>query len=502
MLLRFIGRLAGLSLVLVLGAVTTSAEPAKPLTHQLDPAGGSVTSPLARRPAQTGTYCTTNGPGGVTPGGNGNVAGGTDSGVLSGGGPSGSGVSGPNQACDLDSIIGGGGGNVIFSGSVNSGKAAFAFIGGGVENFIDGLDGFVGAGAGNIVAGDEGFIGNGGDNSVSGNESFIGAGDSSSVKGLASFVGAGRNNIVYEDFSFAGGGVVNAITGAYSFLGGGTGNVVGNYRSGVPDKRAGQYTAIVGGQGNIGSGNYGFIGGGLGNVESAKYDVVAGGNDNTASGLGAAVPGGRKNNASGTDSFAGGTASNAENDGAFVWSDDAHGAKPLDSTAPNQFLVRSSGGVSFYTSAALSAGVTLAPGGGSWASISDRTLKTGISPLDGERILAKVATLPLSEWSYISERGVRHVGPMAQDFFAAFGVGEDDRHITAIDADGVALSAIQGLYRVERRQNAHLLEALAGQERAQGALRRALAARDDKVASLEARLDALAAKVASLQRRR
>jgi len=61
-------------------------------------------------------------------------------------------------------------------------------------------------------------------------------------------------------------------------------------------------------------------------------------------------------------------------------------------------------------------------------------------------VLAKVAALPISEWSYNSERGVRHVGPMAQDFYAAFRVGEDDRHITSIDEDGVALAAIKALH--------------------------------------------------------
>ena len=182
-----------------------------------------------------------------------------------------------------------------------------------------------------------------------------------------------------------------------------------------------------------------------------------------------------------------------------MWSDDAGGAKQLSSAAPNQFLVRSSGGVTFYTDAALATGVTLAAGGGSWASLSDRALKTAISPLDGERMLAKLATLPLSEWSYKSEGGVRHVGPMAQDFFAAFGVGEDDRHITAVDADGVSLAAIQGLYRVERRENAALRKALGLVTRAQNEQRRALAARHADIASLEKRLDALAAEVASLR---
>jgi len=54
--------------------------------------------------------------------------------------------------------------------------------------------------------------------------------------------------------------------------------------------------------------------------------------------------------------------------------------------------------------------------------------------------------LPIERWSYKSERGVRHVGPMAQDFYAAFRVGEDDKHITSIDEDGVALAAIKALH--------------------------------------------------------
>jgi hypothetical protein len=34
---------------------------------------------------------------------------------------------------------------------------------------------------------------------------------------------------------------------------------------------------------------------------------------------------------------------------------------------------------------------------------------------------------------------------MAQDFYAAFNVGEDDKHISTVDSEGVALVAIQGL---------------------------------------------------------
>jgi hypothetical protein len=70
-----------------------------------------------------------------------------------------------------------------------------------------------------------------------------------------------------------------------------------------------------------------------------------------------------------------------------------------------------------------------------------------VAPVDPQQILVKLAQVPVSTWNYISQDpAIRHMGPMAQDFYAAFGVGEDDKHITTVDADGVALAAIQGLY--------------------------------------------------------
>jgi hypothetical protein len=75
----------------------------------------------------------------------------------------------------------------------------------------------------------------------------------------------------------------------------------------------------------------------------------------------------------------------------------------------------------------MTSGVRLPPGSGAWRNLSDRNLKTGVARLDGARVLAKLDALPVSEWSYTSERGVRHVGPMAQDFYAAFGVGFEVR---------------------------------------------------------------------------
>jgi hypothetical protein len=79
--------------------------------------------------------------------------------------------------------------------------------------------------------------------------------------------------------------------------------------------------------------------------------------------------------------------------------------------------------------------------------VSDRHAKQDIRPTDSEAILEKVVSLPVSEWSYANQPEVRHVGPMAQDFKAAFGVGDDERRISLGDAQGVALAAIQALHR-------------------------------------------------------
>ncbi|MFB6603636.1 tail fiber domain-containing protein [Streptomyces noursei] len=67
-------------------------------------------------------------------------------------------------------------------------------------------------------------------------------------------------------------------------------------------------------------------------------------------------------------------------------------------------------------------------------------------PVNGFDILRKVAELPISTWRYHGQpEGVRHLGPMSQDWAAAFGLGETDKAIHCVDANGVALVAIQAL---------------------------------------------------------
>lgn len=83
--------------------------------------------------------------------------------------------------------------------------------------------------------------------------------------------------------------------------------------------------------------------------------------------------------------------------------------------------------------------------GATFCGSSDRNLKEKVVPINGRGILESVVGLPISSWNFKKDAATRHIGPMAQDFYAAFNVGPDDKHITTVDEGGVALAAIQGL---------------------------------------------------------
>jgi hypothetical protein len=97
---------------------------------------------------------------------------------------------------------------------------------------------------------------------------------------------------------------------------------------------------------------------------------------------------------------------------------------------------------------------------------SDRALKRSIEPVDADRVLAGVERLDVSRWSYRWDGpAVRHIGPMAQDFAAAFEVGEDDRRIHPIDMNGVALAAIKALKETVDGQAIEIAELRAEMEK-------------------------------------
>ena len=206
---------------------------------------------------------------------------------------------------------------------------------------------------------------------------------------------------------------------------------------------------------------YARLAGGSLNTASSHNATVGGGSSNEASDWYATVPGGFQNTAQGSYSLAAGYRARALDFGSFVWSDPSS-LTPYSSTASYQFRARASGGVYFHSNSGATAGVYLAPGGTSWAPTSDRALKENFVPVDALEVLERVASLPVESWNLSSQDpSIRHIGPVAQDFYAAFGFGEDDRHINMQDANGVALAAIQGLHQqnLELQEQVNDLEA-------------------------------------------
>ena len=127
---------------------------------------------------------------------------------------------------------------------------------------------------------------------------------------------------------------------------------------------------------------------------------------------------------------------------------------PPPEPAPSGFFVaRAPGGVRFLTSSSNTGGAELPAGATAWAPLSYRNAKTGITAVDPQEVLHKVAELPVTAWQYKHDPKRRYIGPMAQDFHATFGLGHDDKHISTLDTDGVALAALQALIiELQQRQ--------------------------------------------------
>jgi hypothetical protein len=110
---------------------------------------------------------------------------------------------------------------------------------------------------------------------------------------------------------------------------------------------------------------------------------------------------------------------------------------------------------------------------GDFTAGSSRDIKHAFAPVVPRAVLARLVELPVAEWSYRDGRaGIRHLGPVAEEFHAAFGLGRDERHVSPLDLSGVAFAAIQGLHQLVREREAEIEE-----------LR---ASRDDLLARIEA----------------
>jgi hypothetical protein len=392
-------------------------------------------------------------------------------------------------------------GNLTGGASINSvwpGVLGGAIGGGGVDEafFISHIA------SPNTVSDDFGTIGGGLNNTV-GNTNV----DLTDVR--AGTIAGGETNRVLASYGTIGGGFGNVASGAYSMVAGG-GNNTSSGRSSVVAGGGGRDSGGGGPYPNTASGDWSVVDGGWNNVASGYSSVIGGGANNNAAYFGT-VPGGYGNEASGTFSFAAGYGAHATHGGSFVWADsqgppfsstadnqfsiraaggvrlntdtslfwgsgarlwpDQGGAMELGDSlssgvipyvdfhfgtgSSEDFNIRlinnASGQLDIFRSSSgtpmarfNSSGLTV---NGTFVSSSDRNVKAGFEEVDSQAVLEKVAALPITRWHYTNDMSTPHLGPVAQDFHAAFNVGTDDKHIATVDADGVALAAIQGLNR-------------------------------------------------------
>ncbi len=378
--------------------------------------------------------------------------------------------------------IGGGYGNQILS------NASIASILGGQYNVIhpNASGSTIAGGAGNIIQDDAWFasIGGGNDNTIQSNAR------------RATISGGQLNTILTNAFvATILGGWSNTVAGRFASVGGGAVNIA-----------SGDNASVGGGYNNAAIGLDATIPGGSFNVASGDNASVGGGYNNAAIGLDATIPGGSFNVATNL-AFAAGHRAKANHPGAFVWADNT--AADFTSDRANQFKVRAGGGVHLVTggSGLNPAGLRVEPttanavgvyifqtssdaalvlenrGAGdqlkafngpgsqvfrvdndgdvfakSFTPSSDRHRKENFEPICPQEMLAKVTALPITRWNFKGDEATPHVGPMAQDFHAAFGLGADDTTIATVDADGVALAAIQGLNQKLEQKETEITE--------------------------------------------
>lgn len=336
------------------------------------------------------------------------------------------------------------------SGDNCTAAGAFATVSGGQSNSASGERSVVAGGHGNTASQGRATVSGGYNNTASGTESVVSGGQNNIASGIRSCIVGGDLNIAGGDYSFIGGGWKDTTSQEHATVVGGYGNHAG-----------GIYSTVGGGYGNQAMSGICTIAGGDYNLADNSYATVGGGSGNHATGQYSTIPGGYHNQATEYGSFAAGLEANSVHEGALVLSCFSYGA-PFESIANNEFAVRALGGVRFVTGEGPSTGVQVAAGGGSWSSLSDRNAKENFAAIELDNLLNELLALDICTWNYrTQDESIRHVGPVAQDFYAAFGVGEDERRITSIDADGVALAAIQALANRQQKQLTELRDEIA-----------------------------------------
>lgn len=427
-----------------------------------------------------------------------------------------------NTASGDYASVGGGWGNTasgndatVGGGKDNNASYYYSFIGGGLSNTTIGGSSFIGGGWDNLNAGDYSAISGGYADTITATADY------SYLFGIASKLTADSTFMVdmphirfgdeVNGYEFPaidgatgqvmatdGSGQLNWTTGSgwvddgnmvrletiADFVGIGTTtpseklNVVGNIlvsgkaTIGAGHTNTGTYASIGGGSVNTASGDHASVGGGFFNTASGDYASVGGGANNTASGSHSAVFGGYRSVAGSSNSLAAGNRAKANHYGSIVLAANSSNTNSdsVRSGGNEQMVLRADGGLYITNTGELApydntkiittrGGAYLSGNGTTWTNASDRNIKENFGAVDNAEILEKIASLPISEWNYKEDdESVRHIGPVAQDFHALFGLGEDDKHISTIDPSGVALAGVKELIGIIENQNIKIEE--------------------------------------------
>jgi len=265
-------------------------------------------------------------------------------------------------------------------------------------------------------------------NTVSGQASAV-IGAANTVTGSLA-LGLGYKNVigtagVNNGWSSMGVGTGNTITGSKSVGIGWNNNISGDnsYAMGAASTASGDYSLALGVRAE--AAHWGSTV--LSNYPTAPYNLSSAPRTRT----------GRTVNMTGTNNFIVGANYGCNNTGTCTVGGD------------NSFTARFRGGYHLYTNdpsgAVPTTGVFLGPGANAWGSVSDKTKKENFQSIDGEELLAKIAGLEIVKWKYIGSKH-QHLGPMAQDFYKAFKLGDgNDKIITTQDIEGVTIAGVQAL---------------------------------------------------------
>jgi len=303
----------------------------------------------------------------------------------------------------------------------------------------------------------------------------------------------------------------DANVGFFSWAGGSNSTAIGLYALAFGDTNSAESTSsIVFGSGNQVKGAAGFSAG-AGNRVCDTYGVALGNNAKSGGplingkcdpdtfnlrGLAAVAIGYNVTADQDHSTAMGKFASNNGFSGTFIWSDGSaqQSADTFRNTANNEFAARATGGFRFRTNLAGTTGCNLPAGSGVFNCTSSRTTKANFLPVIGTDVLGKIRALPITTWNYTSEGAqVRHLGPMAEDFYQSFGLGVGNTSIGVQDLAAVSLAGVKALE--ERTAQLQAKTAEVDQLRSElGQLRAANATLEQRLSAVEQSLKANAAK--------